>query len=125
QLKINEWLAAGQNPYPDDFIELFNADSRPVPLGGLHLTDQPIGDPLRHTIPALTFAPGGSFPMFLADGDGNSAGHVNFHLETDQGEIGLTAADGSVIDCIAYGPQTPGVSMGRCADGTVNVKSLV
>jgi hypothetical protein len=125
QLKINEWLAAGQNPYPDDFIELFNADSRPVPLGGLHLTDQPIGDPLRHTIPALTFAPGGSFPLFIADGDGNRAGHVNFHLETDQGEIGLTAADGSVIDCVAYGPQMPGVSMGRCADGTVNVKSLV
>src|SRR5262249_13806308 len=44
-LKINEWLAIGQSPNPDDFIELYNPDALPVALGGLHLTDQPIGAP--------------------------------------------------------------------------------
>ncbi|HEY2951591.1 MAG TPA: lamin tail domain-containing protein, partial [Verrucomicrobiae bacterium] len=123
-LKINEWLAAGLNPNPDDFIELYNAGPLPVALGGLHLTDQPIGAPALHTIPALSFIAGGLFQNFFADGTAHRAGHVNFKLALEQGEIGLTAADGSILDCIIYGPQEPGVSSGRCPDGTMGYKSL-
>jgi len=38
-LKINEWLANGVTPFPDDFIELFNPDPLPVALGDLFLTE--------------------------------------------------------------------------------------
>ena len=49
-LKINEWLASGQTPYPDDFIELFNPSPLPIDLGALFLTDNPIGVPFLHDV---------------------------------------------------------------------------
>lgn len=124
-LKINEWLASGVSPTPDDFIELFNPEANPVPLGGLHLTDQPIGAPALSPIAPLSFIAAGGHTVFIADGDGDKAGHVNFKLALEQGEIGLTAPDRSVIDCVIYGPQQIGVSSGRCPDGSPAQKSLV
>jgi len=54
--------------YPDA-IELYNAGSAPVDLGGMRLTDNPYGDPYRHRVPALTFVDGPGFLAFTADGD--------------------------------------------------------
>src|SRR5439155_17773937 len=68
-LKINEWLANGLSPYPDDFIELFNPDPLPVALGDLFLTDNPVGAPREHDIAPLTFIPAGGFLVFTADGN--------------------------------------------------------
>jgi len=124
-LKINEWQALGVTPTPDDFIELFNPDANPVALGGLHLTDQPIGAPALSPIAPLSFIAGGAYAVFIADGDADEADHVNFGLALEQGEIGLTDADRSVIDCVIYGPQLAGVSTGRCPDGSVSQKPLV
>jgi hypothetical protein len=124
-LKINEWQAVGVSPMPDDFIELFNPDANPVALGGLHLTDQPIGAPALSPIVPLSFIAGGGYAVFIADGDGDKANHVNFGLALEQGEIGLTATDRSVIDCVIYGPQQIGISSGRCPDGALGQKSLV
>ena len=123
-LKINEWLASGAVPNPDDFIELYNPDALPVPLGGLHLTDQPIGAPKRSPIAPLSFIAGGGYRVFLADGKSSPANHANFGLAVEQGEIGLMSADGSVIDCVIYAPQTPGYSSGRCPDGAFTQKTL-
>ncbi len=122
-LKINEWLAEGVTPNPDDFIELYNPDALPVALGGLHLTDQPIGVPALSTIRPLTFLGAGGFVAFFADGN-SGPDHVNFKLNIEQGEIGLTAVDGSIIDHVIYGPQQPGVSSGRCPDGAVTPRVL-
>jgi hypothetical protein len=120
-LRLNEWLASGLPPYADDFIELYNSQADPVAVGGLHLTDQPIGAPKLHPIAALSFIPAHGFLAFLADGHtGNGAEHVSFQLAYETGEIGLTAADGSVIDQIIYGPQQPGVASGRCPDGAIS-----
>src|SRR5207237_7506523 len=102
-LKINEWLANGVSPYPDDFIELFNPNPLPVALGDLFLTDNPFGAPFLHDITPLSFIPGGGFVVFTADGNaGAGPDHVNFKLNSDQGMIGLMAADGSTIDCVYY-----------------------
>jgi hypothetical protein len=124
-LRINEWLAASQPPYPDDFVELYNPQGLPVSLGGLHLTDQPLGSPTHHTIPALSFVAANGSMAFIADGDeSKGADHLNFRLAYETGEIGLADADGVLLDSIIYGPQAPGVSFGRCPDGALAQRTL-
>lgn len=119
-LKINEWLADGVTPYADDFIELFNPDPQPVSLGGLFLTDNPIGAPNLHEIAALSFIAGGGFAVFTADGETDRGPeHVNFQLSPEQGMIGLSAADLTLIDCVIYGPQSTDISQGRQPNGAV------
>ena len=121
-LKINEWLADGVSPYPDDFIELFNPDPLPVALGGLFLTDSIAGTIDRHRIAPLSFIAGGGFAVFIADGNTDAgADHVNFHLASEGGSIGLYDTDLSLIDCIVYGPQKTDVSMGRQPNGSANI----
>src|SRR6185436_12127499 len=117
-LKINEWLASGRTLFPDDFVEIFNPNPSPVNLGGLYLSDEPLGWPARHQIPPLTFVDaGGHFP-FLADGDaGLGADHLDFHLSPDRGSIGLADMASNIIDCVFYGPQITDSSEGRRPDG--------
>src|SRR5262249_49807134 len=55
KLRINEWLALGTTPFDNDFIELYNADSLPVAMGGLFLSDETVGVPNKHQIDALSF----------------------------------------------------------------------
>jgi hypothetical protein len=117
RLKINEWLTNGFPPYTDDFIELYNPDPLPVNMAGLYLTDEPTGWPNQSQVPALSFAPGGGFAVFLADGNGPSATHVNFSLAQEQGTIGLFNASLHQIDAVVYGAQQAGVSEGRVPDG--------
>lgn len=115
QIKINEWLASGVNPYPDDFVELFNPQLTPVDLGGAFLTDQPLGDPLRSPIAPLSFVAARGYAVFTS-GNGLQADEINFNLSSERGEIALRSAQGRVIDFIVYGPQRTGVSQGRCGD---------
>jgi hypothetical protein len=124
-LRINEWLAAGQSPFADDFIELFNPNATPVALGGLYLTDTPIGWPARHRIADLSFIAAGGFTTFTAGLGGDRPNRVGFGLDSDQGEIALYSAGLALIDCISYGPQQPGLSEGRCPDGASAFKRLV
>jgi hypothetical protein len=124
QIKINEWLAAGVNPYPDDFVELFNPQSEPVDLGGAFLTDQPLGDPLRSPITPLSFVAAHGYAVFTA-GNGNQANEINFNLAAESGEIALRSADGRIIDSVVYGSQRLGVSQGRCGDGESTQKFLL
>lgn len=124
-LKINEWLAASQPPTTEDFIELFNPDPLPVALGGLHLTDEPIGAPALHPIADLSFIAGGGYALFTADGSaGAGAEHVNFRLSAELGIIALHDANLALIDCVSYGPQSPGVSSGRCPNGSPPVGAM-
>ncbi len=116
-LKINEWVAAQDFLLSDDFIELFNADTLPVNLGGLHLTDDPVARPFKHAITPLSFVAPGGWTLFRAD-DNENAGtnHTNFNLDRDGGMIGLFAADLSLIDQVLYIPQKDDVSQGRNGD---------
>jgi len=123
-LRLNEWLASGVNPYAEDFIELFNADTLPVALGGLYLSDQPIGAPTRSPIAPLSFIANNGFAVFTADGNPGPT-HANFQLAIEQGELGLIGSDLSVIDCVIYGPQVTDVSVGRCPDGALTQETLL
>lgn len=121
-LKINEWLADGVTPYPDDFVELFNPDPFPVALGGLFLTDTIAGTLDRHQITPLSFIAGGGFAVFIADGDQSAgADHLDFQLAAEGGSIGLYHADRTLIDCVNYGPQQTDISMGRRPNGAASL----
>jgi len=129
-LKINEWLASGLSLSPNDFVELFNQDPLPVALGGLFLTDEPMGWPNRHEIAALSFIAGGGYRSFIADADANDgADHLNFSLTPEQGLIGLMRGSGAqgtdapylAIDCVVYGPQRVDISQGRSPNGSSNI----
>ena len=123
-LRINEILTSPQGP-SDDFIEILNPNSAPVNIGGLSLTDTPIGAPNRHRIPELSFIAGNSYFVFTADGSANEFEDVNFQLSSDLGEVALVGPGNRPIDSIVYGPQRPGVSYGRCPDGSSSFGFLV
>ncbi|MEY2408611.1 MAG: hypothetical protein QOF48_1281 [Verrucomicrobiota bacterium] len=125
-LKINEWFAAsGALPFTDDFIEIYNPDPLPVALGGMYLSDEPIGAPALHRIANLSFAPAAGYVSFTADGNSDAgASHLGFQLDADIGEISLDDALLNVIDSVSYGPQRAGVSMGRCPDGSRSIVFL-
>ena len=123
-LKINEWFAASEPPLTEDYIELFNSALQPVAIGGLYLTDQPIGRPARHRIPALSFIGAGGYFAFIADGQGDAgAEHVNFRLTSAVGTLALLNSGLALIDCVNYAPQKLGVSTGRCPDGALKIVS--
>jgi len=124
-LKINEWLASPAAPFVDDFVEVYNPDSLPVNLGGLFMTDSPIGDPFRHAIVPLTFVPGFGYRAFIADGNRSAgADHLDFALDQERGEIALVNADGRIIDCVVYGAQFTGISQGRSPNGSSRILYL-
>jgi hypothetical protein len=118
-LRLNEWLAEGSALIPDDFVELYNPEPSPVALDGVGLSDEPNGAPARHRIAPLSFMDGSGFLAFKADGNTNAGPeHLNFSLSPEQGLIGLFAPDLSLLDCVSYGPQRTGVSMGRSPNGS-------
>jgi hypothetical protein len=121
-LRINEWLADSLTR--EDFVEIYNTSSLPISLGGLYITDNLLGDPAKNQFTALSFVSGGEFYALTADGQGNGTDHLNFHLSTEQGELGLYARDLSLIDCVIYGPQQPDISQGRCPNGAVTFRTL-
>lgn len=124
-LKINEWLASGAAPFLEDFVELYNPSPLPVLVGGLYLTDLPVGRPFRHEITPLSFLAGGSYKAFIADNDPDQgADHLGFQLDSSIGELGLMRADGQPINVIVYGVQRAGISQGRAPNGSDKIVFL-
>ncbi len=121
-LRINEWLATPGGAFFEDFVELYNPDALPVNLGGLWMTDQPIGQPFRHQIAPLSFVDGYGYRPFVADGNKSGGpNHLDFSLSGEVGEIALVAGDGAMIDCVIYGLQFAGVSQGRSPNGGTRI----
>jgi len=127
ELYVNELMADNdttiQDPdgtgYPD-WIEIFNASSSTINLGGMYLTDD-AGDPTQWQIPAgVTVGPGAHL-LFWADNDEEQGDtHTNFKLSADGEYIGLYDTDGNgnaLIDGTDFGAQSTDISLGRCPDG--------
>lgn len=124
-VRINEWLAGGQFLSAPDFVELHNPADRPAPIGGLFLTDQPLGDPLRHPIRPHSFIAPKGFATFIAmSSSASSPLHLNFKLSADAGEIALLQNPFTQIHSAIYGPQPAGRSSGSCPDGSLAIKSF-
>ncbi len=118
-VRINEWLADGVVPFVEDFLELFNPNAAPVDLGRCYFTDEPNGHPTLQQLPPLTFIAANGYLNLTADNK-NDPRHLNFNLSADQEQVALLDPTLTTVDWIVFGPQRPGISQGRCADGVNN-----
>jgi type IV pilus assembly protein PilO len=50
---------------------------------------------------------------------------VNFRLPSEHGKIALLDSRLTTIDCVLYGSQRPGISVGRCPNGGATVQNQV
>jgi hypothetical protein len=123
-LIINELMALNTRTLEDedgdyeDWIELYNAGSVDIDVGGMHFSDN-IGNSTRYTIPLGTVIRAGEHRIFWADGDG-AGGHLNFKLSGAGEYVGLFDSQAryyAPIDAVYFDPQTPDVSWGRFPDG--------
>jgi hypothetical protein len=106
---INEFLANSDAPGLLDFIELYNASTAPVDLGGAWLSDDPRMP--KFQIPAPLVLPPGGWVSF-------DQTQLGFALSADGDEIVLWNPDRTrVIEAVRFGAQAPNVSRGRWPDG--------
>ncbi len=128
QLHINELMAdnsttiADASGAYDDWIEVYNAGSFPVDLGGYYVSDDPATLNLWQipvSNPSLTTVPANGFLLLWADKD-TEEGELHLDLKLGSGgeSLLLIAPDGStIIDQLSFGPQNTDVSYGRSVDG--------
>lgn len=127
-LKINEFLAsndsANTDPFGghDDWIEIYNAGTESVDIGGMYITDD-LTEPNKWQIPATqpdstTIQPG-CFLIIWADGETEQGVlHIDPKLSGGGEQIGLYLSDAAtVVDSLTYGDQTTDISTGRLQDG--------
>jgi hypothetical protein len=123
-LKINEWMASPSSG--DDWFELFNPQSLPVPLGGWLLSDS-VSAPGTLRLAPLSFIAANGFTHFLADSHPeNGAHHVDFKLSASGDTIALFTSNSVplLIDSVSFIAQLTGVSQGRLPDGQPQIVSF-
>ena len=145
-LGINEFLASNATATPEvadfsdfpDWIELFNAATNSIDLGGYYLSDN-LNEPFRWRIPEGTIIPAQGHLLVWADGYDSYPGlaltrpfwtpnrdfttryyHSSFKLSSEGEQVGLFSPKGSPIDTVTYGEQSTDVSFGRYPDGAVD-----
>jgi len=134
-LRINEWSATNYLPNTDDWLELYNTTTNPVPLGGLVFTSDPLTPtPLNPAFPNYSYI--GSNDFLKLDCKGNSANdadELDFKLSHNTGETVtlLQANRTAVIHQITFpGINTvpnywvPNRSYGWLPDGVTNSANL-
>lgn len=116
-LRLNEWAAAPTDG--SDWFEVYNPESSPIAVAGLAVSDL-LSQPMQHVFPPLSFigCGAGAYQIFFADdAAADGADHVGFKLSASGDTLVLANAAGTVLDAIAFGPQSNGVSEGRLPDG--------
>jgi hypothetical protein len=128
-LYINEFMAQNDSTLADpdggggypDWIEIYNAGTSRVDLGGMYLTDD-LANPTKWRVPDGVVIAAGGYLIVWADSDPDQGStHTSFGLSTEGEEIGLfnTVANGyAAIDTVTFGPQQSDVSYGRSPDGS-------
>ena len=136
RLFINEFLASNSsvNKDPDfndfsDWIEIYNAETHPVDMSGMYLTDD-LATPKKWTIPVNTTISAGGYLLFWADNqDVQQTGfHTNFKLSAGGESVGLFANDivnNVPIDTFSYTTQVGDISFGRITDGHISFQSFL
>lgn len=129
---FNEWMAdntatlrdPADNDY-DDWFELYNPADVAADLGGYYLTDA-LTNKTQWSIPAGTVIPARGRILVWADGEASQNGpgrdlHTNFKLSGSGEALGLFTPDGSLVDAVTFGPQSPDISEGRTTDGAAGI----
>ena len=103
--------------YPD-WIELYNAGSETVDLGGWTITDD-LDEPDKHPFPSeLSIEPGGFLLLYADDDEDEGPRHVGFNLSAEGESIGLYRPDGGAIDELDFGAMAQDVAQARVPDGS-------
>jgi len=128
-LVINEFMAQNdtfiEDPAGgyDDWLELYNAGTANVDIGGMYLTDD-FSDPTQWQIPAGTTIPAGGHLLVWADGTDDGL-HTNFNLGASGEEIGLYDSQGILVDSIIFGAQNADESWGRSTDAVDSWQTFI
>ena len=127
---INEFLAGNSVTNSDDFgefedwIELYNAGTTAVDVGGLFIVDD-LAESNPFQIPTTspsqtTIQPGGFLLMWCDNQPTQGVLHMNIKLSGGGEQIGLLHINGddkNFVDSLTYTAQTDDVSEGRSVDG--------
>ena len=119
-VRINEWLAAPQARFSNDYVELINLDDRPVALGEVAVTSNYVSVPEEHRFPALSFMGPKKHLLMESLGKAQKRRHpcdLPFRLPSHNGWVRLVGANGAEIDKVHYTAQRPDVAQGRLPDG--------
>ena len=126
-LVINELMSINANNVSDEFgefddwVELFNAGSAPVELGGKFLTDN-LNNPSKYALPP-GYLPAGDWAFYWLDNDPEQGVlHAPFTLSGSGDELALLEWDEAggfwvILDFIPFGPSEQDASLGRYPDG--------
>jgi len=129
QLYINEFMASNdvsfpgpQGDYPD-WIEIYNAGSEAVMLGGYYMSDDLVDPEARYQISdaypdSVTVAAGGYIVFYANKGEASSVMNLNFKLGSGGEAIGLWDPSQVDVDHFTYFAQTTDISYGRFPDGS-------
>ena len=119
EVVLNEFTAAG-----NDEIELFNASSESIDIGGWLLTDQveaqridtydPLGDSEKFVFPTGTVIASGAY-VVIPKGDAELA--HSFGISKDADIISLVSPNGKLVDQSSAGPDEAEPSYCRVPDG--------
>ncbi len=120
-LASNDFCCADENGDFDDWIEIYNAGTEAVDVGGWFITDD-LTAPSTWQIPATasdstTIQPGGFLLLWADKEPEQGVLHVNIKLSGGGEQIGLFNADTSAVDTLTYTSQTTDISYGRLTDG--------
>lgn len=124
KLFINEFMASNSttiaDPFGefDDWVEIYNGDTVSVSLNDFYLSDN-FNLPSKWQLPNQLLAPGDFLLIWADDDPTQGAVHAPFKLDRDGEQIGIFAADSSVVDTITFGFQETDISLGRPQDGAV------
>lgn len=126
-VRINEWLAAPEARFSNDYIELVNLSERPVCLGGTALTTDYVGIADEHRLPLLSFIAGRGFLVFESLGKRSERRHpcdLPFRLPSHHGWIRLVGSNGVEMDKVHYHCQRPDIAEGRLPSGGTEIVYL-
>jgi len=127
ELVINELMSSNANNVSDEFgefddwVELFNAGSSPVDLGGKYLTDN-LNIPSKYALPSESLAAGDWAFYWLDNDPEQGAYHAPFTLSASGDEIALLEWDEAggfwiILDFLPFGNSEQDASLGRYPDG--------
>lgn len=137
QLVINEFMAFNSSCCPDedsgedefdDWIEIYNAGSTAVDVGGMYVSDNK-ANPFKYKIPddepdVTTIAAGGFLLIWADNQSEQGALHADFGLANAGEDVGIYYIDGRKVDDYTFGAQSENVSWGRTTNGAATWKSF-
>jgi len=126
---INEMMASNVDTQADeageydDWIELFNTSDLNLSLVGMYLSDN-ASNLDKWACPNIEIAAGGYLTIWADENSGQGNLHANFQLSSLGESLYLSYADGTILDSVQYGMQSPGKSTGRIPNGVGSFEEL-